>query len=173
MCCEDDDGNDEEEEEDDDEDEEEAAAENELEDNENMKSGDATTSMDVTLPDAADANSAAVAPEIVDEKFLALQEMIEMHGLNTLYPPLDGTAFYGTICRINHSCDPNVRVTYVNSESYGLQAHLLALRPINIGEELVQSYIDQFESFTERQKALKDYGFSCSCSKCLTDMASM
>lgn len=103
-----------------------------------------------------------------DPSIIALRELVDTHGVETLYPPLDGTAFYATICRINHSCDPNVRVTYVNS-LHGLQATLIALKPIAPGEELVQSYIDQFQSLAARQKALKDYGFQCTCPKCLSE----
>lgn len=109
----------------------------------------------------------AVGP--VSEHLVALRELIEEQGMDTLFPPLDGTAFYALICRINHSCDPNVRVTYVNSPQFGLQAHLIALRPIQPGEELLQSYIDQFQPFAVRQKALKDYGFQCECTKCLAE----
>lgn len=104
-----------------------------------------------------------------DPSIVALKELVDTHGIETLYPPLDGTAFYATICRINHSCDPNVRVTYVNSLQHGLQATLIALKPILPGEELVQSYIDQFQPLSVRQKALKDYGFQCTCSKCFAE----
>lgn len=109
----------------------------------------------------------------VDENLTALRELVDTHGVDTLFPPLDGTAFYALICRINHSCDPNVRVTYVNSPEFGLQAHLLALRPIQPGEELLQSYIDQFQPFSARQKALKDYGFECACTKCVAERGSL
>lgn len=108
----------------------------------------------------------------VDENLAVVRELVDTHGIDTLFPPLDGTAFYALICRINHSCDPNVRVTYVNSPEFGLQAHLLALRPIQPGEELLQSYIDQFQPFAARQKALKDYGFDCACTKCIAERGS-
>jgi hypothetical protein len=112
--------------------------------------------------------SAMVVPG-ADPSIAALREMIEEYGVETLYPPLDGTAFYSVICRINHSCDPNVRVTYINCPQRGLLASLIALRPIAAGEELVQSYIDQFASLKVRQKALKDYGFECACPKCVQE----
>ncbi|KAJ1402759.1 hypothetical protein B484DRAFT_230639 [Ochromonadaceae sp. CCMP2298] len=104
-----------------------------------------------------------------DDDLVSLREMIDDNGLETLYPPLDGTAFYSLICRINHSCDPNVRVVYDSLSSGGLQARLVALRPALPGDEYVQSYIDQFQPYAARQKALKDYGFECSCSKCLDE----
>lgn len=64
-------------------------------------------------------------------------------GADTVYPPLDGTAFYTTICRINHSCNPNVMVKYVCTPEHGLCAQMVVLRDIAEGEELLQSYIDQ------------------------------
>jgi hypothetical protein len=71
-----------------------------------------------------------------------LLELIESSGgMDRIFPPLDGTAFYSTICHINHSCDPNVIVRY-KSTAEGVYAFLTALRDIAEGEELVQSYID-------------------------------
>ncbi len=81
------------------------------------------------------------------------------NGIDTVFPPLDGTGFYKMICKINHSCDPNVIVKYtinvtteistsvLDSDEYNpyskpLIAQITALRSITAGEELVQSYID-------------------------------
>ncbi len=68
--------------------------------------------------------------------------LIEDEGIDRLYPPLDGTAFYSNICHINHSCVPNVIVKYISTTDLGLLANVVALRSISEGEELVQSYID-------------------------------
>lgn len=83
-----------------------------------------------------------------------------------LFPPLDGTALYALICKMNHSCEPNCRVQYVGGHQQPLRAQLIALRPIGPGEELRQSYIDQNLSYSDRQRALSDYGFTCACDKC-------
>jgi hypothetical protein len=97
-------------------------------------------------------------------------EFIEQQGgEDRLFPPLDGTSFYALTCKINHSCDPNVIVTYSSTEEKGLQANLLVLRPIGEGEELVQSYIDQSQPLAARRVALLDYGFTCMCSKCMAE----
>jgi hypothetical protein len=72
-----------------------------------------------------------------------LKAMLEEVGADTVYPPLDGTAFYTTICRINHSCNPNVMVKYTCTREHGLCAQMVVLRDIAEGDELVQSYIDQ------------------------------
>lgn len=74
--------------------------------------------------------------------YQALQEIIESTGEENLYPPLDGTSFYKTICRINHSCVPNVMVRYISHPAYGLCAEMVTLKDIEENEELVQSYID-------------------------------
>ena len=95
---------------------------------------------------------------------------IRREGEENLFPPLDGTAFYLLTCKINHSCDPNVIVTYINTDK-GLQARLLVLKDIATGEEFVQSYIDQSQPLGARQASLVDYGFACSCSKCSEEMA--
>lgn len=71
-----------------------------------------------------------------------LKSLVEENGEDMLYPPLDGTAFYLTLCKINHSCEPNVVVKYTSKPSGGLVAQLFAVRDIFPGEELLQSYID-------------------------------
>lgn len=95
---------------------------------------------------------------------------VAREGDESLFPPLDGTAFYLLTCKINHSCDPNVIVTYTTTEK-GLQARLLVLKDIAIGEEFVQSYIDQSQPLGARQASLVDYGFSCTCTKCTIENA--
>ena len=72
-----------------------------------------------------------------------LRSLIRETGSDRLFPPLDGTALYSTLCKINHSCEPNVLVTYTCTQEHGLVAKLHALRPIVVGEELLQSYVDQ------------------------------
>jgi hypothetical protein len=97
---------------------------------------------------------------------IELQEILINDGEDNIFPPLDGTAFYKTICKINHSCDPNCIVKYTSDSALGLVAQVVALRDIEEGEEMVQSYIDQSMDVNSRQSALKDYGFICHCMKC-------
>ena len=124
-------------------------------------------------------SSAATAPS-GDTALDTLNSVLDAHGSDNIFPPLDGAAFFMRVCKINHSCNPNVRVEYVGqgqgsgteSESGprgiqdGFRAKMVSLRPIADGEELVQSYIDQNLPYEERLVALQDYGFSCSCEKC-------
>ena len=88
-------------------------------------------------------------------------------GLDSL-GALSGTAFYSRICKINHSCDPNVKVTYrLQYPGCGrLIAVVQSTRPIRRGEELFHSYIDVNDDVEMRRAALKDYGFQCSCLRC-------
>ena len=86
--------------------------------------------------------SGVVDEEPGNEALKELKSLVEENGEDMLYPPLDGTAFYLTLCKINHSCEPNVVVKYTSKPSGGLVAQLFAVRDIVPGEELLQSYID-------------------------------
>ncbi|GKZ00957.1 hypothetical protein MPSEU_001047200 [Mayamaea pseudoterrestris] len=89
--------------------------------------------------------------------------------LDYIFSPLDGTAMYSLICKMNHSCDPNVIVLYKRTaygSSHPLTAFAVALKPIEANEELTISYIDKSEPLATRQESLANYGFSCRCTKC-------
>lgn len=96
-----------------------------------------------------------------------LRAVLNDEGTDNIFQPLDGAAFYFTICRINHSCDPNVMVRYDCDPVKGLVANMHVLRHIDPDEELLQSYINQHLPYEERQKALEDYGIVCTCPRCL------
>eukprot|EP01033_Poteriospumella_lacustris_P000506 gene506-339_t len=106
-----------------------------------------------------DDNQDSTSPEDSEEtkkSKKALDQLIEDNGgADTLFPPLDGTGFFMTTCKINHSCDPNVFVQYNQDPYLGLVLELVALKDIEEGEELVQSYIDQNLPTEKRQKALR------------------
>ena len=132
--------------------------------------------------------------ETGDSSLDKLNTILREYGVDSIFPPLDGTALYSMMCKINHSCSPNVRVTYLFTKEHGLVASLIATREIQPDEELLQSYIDQtmgtcallalahvflshhlltvgryFYLHTDtaaRQAALADYGFRCTCYKC-------
>mmetsp|Transcript_16855 Transcript_16855/g.25350 ORF Transcript_16855/g.25350 Transcript_16855/m.25350 type:complete len:468 (-) Transcript_16855:7-1410(-) len=128
---------------------------------------DVTCSMDTPQEQKVDEEE-----EMSDEDnsdYSTLRSLVEEVGVECMFPPLDGTAFYTTICKINHSCVPNVLVQYTSHAEYGLCAMIVALRDIAEGEELVQSYIDQTLDTEERQTLLRDYGFRCTCERCVAD----
>lgn len=201
--CEDDDDDD-----DDDEDDERSQQDN-LETTEKGDEGSTADSQDA-------ANGVTSGNPLYDE----LHDLIEEHGIDTIFPPLDGTAFYYKVCRVNHSCEPNVLVIYPADTAYdaskdtarhlsengtheslsellhastqenvtnamhescgfsgarpqdageALIANMIALRDIAPGEELVQSYIDRTLDYKARWKAIAEYGFTCSCARCIAE----
>ncbi|KAK8050283.1 SET domain-containing protein [Apiospora phragmitis] len=85
----------------------------------------------------------------------------------TLASPVDGVkfgiGFDNTICAANHSCDPNVVMTFLQPK-----VELRALRPIKSGEEIFVKYVDVTNPIGVRKAELKQsYFFDCQCSKCL------
>ena len=94
---------------------------------------------------------------------------------DAIFSPLDGTAMFSTVCKMNHSCQPNVLVRY--RAGWGkyrpLIAQCVALKYIYEGEELCISYIDSDATLMERREELENYGFECSCDKCKSEMTLM
>ena len=102
----------------------------------------------------------------VDAAKRKIRLLIDQLGKDMIFPPLDGTAFYTLICKVNHSCEPKAYVKYVSHDGHGLVAEMHMMKQIDAGEELTISYIDESKSYKKRAKLLRDYGFSCTCIKC-------
>lgn len=128
----------------------------------------------------------AVAEEEVDvedpetiESLIDLVVSTEDSEIDPLFTPLDGTALFSTTCMMNHSCNPNVLITFVDApgastvttglpqSSSPLQVEVIALRDIDPGEELCFSYISTDLSSSERTQALLEYDIRCECDKCI------
>ncbi|KAK9840433.1 hypothetical protein WJX74_009879 [Apatococcus lobatus] len=82
--------------------------------------------------------------------------------------PCEGTAFYSLQSCINHSCDPNAQALKGDDDIDG-QAVIVVKKPIGKGDEITISYIDELMPYKQRQEALRDYGFTCSCKVCLEE----
>eukprot|EP01133_Synstelium_polycarpum_P010796 gene10796-12580_t len=80
-----------------------------------------------------------------------------------VFPPFDGYGMFGLQAMVNHNCEPNCFVQFVQGNSY---AHIRALKPIKAGEELWHSYIEESNPFEEREQDLITYGFQCDCRLC-------
>ncbi|KAI1409834.1 SET domain-containing protein [Hypoxylon sp. FL1857] len=65
--------------------------------------------------------------------------------------------------RLNHDCRPNV---FWRWSVRTLTVEVIAMRDIEIGEEITQSYVPLGLSYEDRKEDLKNWGFSCSCSLC-------
>ncbi|KAG2467146.1 N-lysine methyltransferase SMYD2-A [Polypterus senegalus] len=75
-----------------------------------------------------------------------------------------GSAIFPDVALMNHSCCPNVIVTY-----RGTLAEVRAVQPISPGDEIFTSYIDLLYPTEDRNDRLKDsYFFSCECKECTT-----
>ena len=72
--------------------------------------------------------------------------------------------------RINHSCYPNAHLSWPNpgTTSADGRGSIIALTNIPEGIEIKVFYItdEGWMTTTERQDALQDYGFTCSCQVC-------
>ncbi|XP_044904702.1 N-lysine methyltransferase SMYD2 isoform X2 [Felis catus] len=75
-----------------------------------------------------------------------------------------GSAIFPDVALMNHSCCPNVIVTYK-----GTLAEVRAVQEINPGEEVFTSYIDLLYPTEDRNDRLRDsYFFTCQCQECTT-----
>ncbi|XP_074945008.1 N-lysine methyltransferase SMYD2 isoform X1 [Phalacrocorax aristotelis] len=74
-----------------------------------------------------------------------------------------GSAIFPDVALMNHSCCPNVIVTYK-----GTLAEVRAVREIEPGEEVFTSYIDLLYPTEDRNDRLRDsYFFNCDCRECI------
>ncbi|XP_048830183.1 N-lysine methyltransferase SMYD2-A [Brienomyrus brachyistius] len=75
-----------------------------------------------------------------------------------------GSAVFPDVALMNHSCNPNVIVTYK-----GTVAEVRAVQEIHQEEEIFTSYIDLLYPTEDRNERLKDsYFFTCECKECIT-----
>uniref|UniRef100_A0AAR2M6I6 [histone H3]-lysine(4) N-trimethyltransferase n=1 Tax=Pygocentrus nattereri TaxID=42514 RepID=A0AAR2M6I6_PYGNA len=75
-----------------------------------------------------------------------------------------GSAVFPDVALMNHSCSPNVIVTYK-----GTLAEVRAVQEISPGEEIFNSYIDLLYPTEDRNERLRDsYFFTCDCKECTT-----
>uniref|UniRef100_A0A672G7J2 [histone H3]-lysine(4) N-trimethyltransferase n=1 Tax=Salarias fasciatus TaxID=181472 RepID=A0A672G7J2_SALFA len=73
-----------------------------------------------------------------------------------------GSAAFPDVALMNHSCSPNVIVTYK-----GTVAEVRAVKEINPGDEIFNSYIDLLYPTEDRRERLLDsYFFTCQCTEC-------
>jgi hypothetical protein len=78
---------------------------------------------------------------------------------------VEGTALFPIMCTMNHSCDPNCTVLYTRNG----EGHVVAIRDIQQGEELCICYIDIDMGLAARERNLREYKFTCHCSRCAHD----
>jgi hypothetical protein len=101
----------------------------------------------------------------LDEKAQGLVESRPLKFTSALFPPYKGYAFFPLVSALNHSCEPNCQVAYLEDG----EALVFALRNIAAGEELTISYIYVHLPLAERRQQLQSYGFVCQCPRCLAE----
>jgi len=75
-----------------------------------------------------------------------------------------GSAVYLLASMLNHSCEPNLDVTFPHNNGV---VRFTAARDIARNEQLTISYIDAEQGTAARQHALEfAYGFRCRCPRC-------
>jgi hypothetical protein len=68
----------------------------------------------------------------------------------------------------NHSCEPNACLGFPNGPGGEKPMHVVAIRDILPGEEIVISYIRDSYPYLERQATLQHrYSFKCQCTLCI------
>lgn len=73
-----------------------------------------------------------------------------------------GTAVYPDVALVNHSCLPNVIITF-----NGTTAEVRAVKEIKPGDEVMISYIDLLYPTDDRNnRLLESYYFTCDCQEC-------
>jgi hypothetical protein len=71
----------------------------------------------------------------------------------------------------NHSCNPNVEIEALRDEDGGA-SRVVTLSDIEVGEEILLSYIPTNLPASTRQTRLQDgYHFKCACSRCVSELA--
>ena len=77
-----------------------------------------------------------------------------------------GTALYGAPSLLNHSCDPNVDVSWPHDAT----ATFRAARAIERNEPLTVAYVDvDVDVAARREKLAFAYGFECGCERCVEE----
>ena len=95
-----------------------------------------------------------------------------------LFPNFEGIGLYPLVSILNHSCSPNCKFIFNSTCSstsnilskFNYTISCIAIRDIDINEELCHSYINNDEDVSYRRKELEDnYGFMCTCNKCVAE----
>ena len=86
----------------------------------------------------------------------------------SLFPAMRGAAVFPLASSLNHSCDPNCEVAYVDDA----RVLVVARRTLKPGEELTIAYVDVDADVGERRDELREvYGFECVCERCSREAA--
>lgn len=72
-------------------------------------------------------------------------------------------AVFETACMVNHTCSPNARLEW---DPLAGRMEAMALRTLQVGEEVTACYVDRSAPVDVRRKKLQYWGIVCVCSRC-------
>ena len=85
-----------------------------------------------------------------------------------LFPSSEGIALLGACSAINHSCEPNCEVGFIDSTD----VIIIAARDIDEDEEITIAYVPEELPVEQRREELSTrYGFECQCARCERELA--
>ena len=71
---------------------------------------------------------------------------------------------------LNHSCEPNASVRHLDQRAALARITVIAKRDIQVGEELVVTYVNPQAPYQVRQNELQGWGFgTCACPRCVQE----
>jgi hypothetical protein len=131
---------------------------------------DAMADADNSMPEGTDQDDDAVDAQVANTAMAEAREVVSKMTMEQLveakWPNFHGTGLFASVARMNHSCEPNMKVDFPGNSA---KLRAFALRPMNAGDELCISYIEQGADVQTRRRQLLEYGFTCVCDKCLRE----
>ena len=71
---------------------------------------------------------------------------------------------------LNHSCAPSVSVRHFDQKTALSRITLISRRDIEVGEELLVTYVNPALGVWERRRSLEEWGFGlCQCERCILE----
>ncbi|CAJ1340264.1 unnamed protein product [Effrenium voratum] len=105
--------------------------------------------------------TAAMAHARAEVAQMSLEQLLQ-----GVWPSMHGTGLFSSVARMNHSCAPNVKVTFPGNSSRLTTTSVLNISP---RDELCICYVSQEADVQTRRRRLLEYGFTCCCSRCLAE----
>ncbi|KAI0056815.1 SET domain-containing protein [Artomyces pyxidatus] len=94
-----------------------------------------------------------------------------LHGLGRMSLNLEAHGgLYTLHSHLNHDCTPNISVRHLDQRTALSRITLIAKRDINVGEELLVTYVNPELEVRERRAGLAAWAFGeCRCERCLRE----
>merc|ERR1719198_519793 len=114
----------------------------------------------------ADEDDEKMVTKAMEEAQAAVDKMSFEELLAAPWPNFHGTGFFPFVARLNHSCSPNVQITFPQNSS---RLTAVALENVAPGQELCICYVRKEDPVDVRRRGLVEYGFTCQCKRCVAE----